>query len=139
MLIATKIKFEDAKLIVGNRRNPYDTCDYIITFEDNLSKKEYHATPRNTKDLVVDREGDIVVFSPINSMLHSMMGEIPPKRYGGFGIQPIEEITNCARNGVFKIYNDYFYYDKKRSEKRVKKGHFQQISHKKRLFIIYLT
>ena len=112
MLIATKIKFEGAKLIVGNKRDPYDTCDYVVTEEDMLSKKEYRATPRNTKELVVDRDGDIIVFSPINGMLHAIMGEIPPKRYGGFGIQPIEEITNCARNGVFKIYNEYFYYDK---------------------------
>ena len=119
MLIATKIKFEGAKLIVGNKRNPYDTCDYVVTEEDMLSKKEYRATPRNTKELVVDRDGDIVVFSPINGMLHSMMGEIPSKRYGDFGIQPIEEITNCARNGVFKIYNDYFYYDKNGKRKLI--------------------
>ena len=70
MLIATKIKFEDAKLIVGNKRNSYDTCDYIITAEDMLSKKDYRVTQRNTKELVVDRDGDIVVLRSIKSIIH---------------------------------------------------------------------
>lgn len=119
MKIPIKIKFDNASLIVADKKNPYATNDYYITLNDclNIYKKEYHCTPRNDSEtLVMPNKENLIVISPIVGMLHAILGEIPPKRFGGFGIEPIQKIVDCVYNGVMKITNDYFYHNKNEEE-----------------------